>query len=255
MFRTFLIILLTWCRKGWGWLLDLLYPQDCFFCQHPSGEGGSICIDCLRQLSLRRNPSCTVCGAESTLSEGTDFICSDCLKRHPAFERVFVTARYDDAIRDLVHTFKYHAGLWLRDDLVRLMVAIYIDRIAPLDLHIDLVLPIPMQRAKLRKRGYNQAAILAKAFCHELTLPYTDKLLKRVSTGIRSQTTLHRSERFQNALAAYRIAPGANLMGKTILLIDDVITTGATCDACAHLLRKAGAKKVYVLVLARPLHT
>ncbi len=242
-------------RKLLGWSLDLLYPRDCLFCQRPAGEGGHICIDCLERLPLHRNPSCTICGAESTLSEGTDFICSDCLRERPAFERTFVAARYELAVRQLVHTFKYKRGLWLLEDLTRLLVATYIERIAPLDLHIDLVLPIPMQRAKRRKRGYNQAALLAKALCRELTLPYNDRLLKRVATGVRSQTDLSRAGRFKNALAAYRISPNANLAGKTILLIDDVITTGATCNACAHLLREAGAGKVYVLVLARPLHT
>ncbi len=240
-------------RQGVGWCLDVLYPRDCFFCQQPMFESGYLCHDCLAELTFKRNPSCIVCGAESLLSEGVDFTCSDCLRQRPAFERVFVVARYDSAFRDLIHTFKYHRGVWLLEDLVCLMVAVYIERIAPLDLGINLVLSVPMQYRKRVVRGYNQAELLARALCKELTLPYCDNVLKRVQTGVRSQTYLHRSDRFKNALSAYRLTHPERIKGKTILLVDDVITTGATCNACAHLLRQAGAAKVYVFVLSRPL--
>lgn len=240
----------TWSSR----LLDLLYPRDCTFCHQPAGDDGYICQECLERLSLHRNPSCIRCGAESALPEGYDFTCSECLQQPPAFERTFIVARYDNAFRDLIQTFKYRKGIWLTHDLVRYLVATYQLRIADAGIAIDLLVPVPMQAAKLRARGYNQAELLAKALARELHLPCATRALKRVRTGTISQTRLHRSERLANAKAAYRAARTKHLAGKTILLIDDVVTTGATCNACATLLRQAGAKAVYVLALARPFH-
>ncbi len=237
-----------------AWLLDLLYPRDCFFCERPSGEGGYICPECLERLSFHRNPSCTICGAESSLPEGADFICSECLQKAPSFTRAFIVARYDGAVRDLIHTFKYHRGLWLLEDLTRFLVADYLARISPLGLRFDAVVPVPMQPAKLRVRGFNQAELLARGVAKQLGIPLQTRLLRRVRTGVVSQTRLHREERIRNAAAAYRTAHSRRVKGKTLLLIDDVVTTGATCEVCARLLRAAGAEKVYVLALARPLN-
>ncbi|HIV09326.1 MAG TPA: ComF family protein [Candidatus Spyradenecus faecavium] len=208
-----------------GWALDALYPRDCFFCGRPSGDS-QICLECYERLTLTRHPACLVCGAESALPEGPDFVCSDCFRRRPAFTRAFIAARYDGDVRALIHAFKYHGGLWLTDDLVRILIAHYLARIAPLRLGIDAVVPVPMLR---RKR------------------------LRRVHTGVLSQTRLARAERLANAKRAYRARRRAPIRGRTILLVDDVLTTGATCDACAHALLSAGAKRVYVLALARPL--
>lgn len=240
-------------RRLFGWLLDLLYPRDCFFCGRPAGEEGHICAECLGRISFHRNPSCTLCGAESALPEGPDFICSDCLRHRPAFERAFIAARYDGAIRDLIQTFKYRRGLWLLDDLTRFLVATYLARLSPLGLRFDAVVPVPMQAAKLRTRGYNQAELLARGVARQLGIPLKTHLLRRVKTDVLSQTRLRREGRLRNAAAAYRTAHPRHLQGKTILLVDDVMTTGATCEACARLLRQAGAAKVYVLALARPM--
>ncbi len=239
-------------RRWGGWLLDAVYPRDCFFCGRPSGDS-QICQECYERLSLARNPACLICGAESAMPEGPDFVCSDCLHHRPAFARAFVAARYEGDIRDLIHAFKYHGGLWLTDDLVRILVGVYIGRIVPLRLGIDAVVPVPMLLRKRRKRGYNQAEELARLLAAQLHLPYFPKALKRVHTGVLSQTRLARGERLANAKRAYRTRRAEPLRDRTVLLIDDVLTTGATCDACAHALRAAGAKRVYVLALARPL--
>ena len=245
--------LLVTARRLLGWTLDLIYPRDCVFCERPAGDGGYICAECLSRLPLSRNPSCLICGAESAMPGGPDFICSDCLRHRPAFARAFIVARYDGAIRHLIHTFKYHGGVWLLEDLTRFLAATYIARIAPLRLRFDAIVPVPMQAAKLRARGYNQADLLARALAHALHIPCQTHLLRRVGTGVPSQTRLRREERLRNAAEAYRAAHPRHLRGKTLLLVDDVMTTGATCDVCARLLRRAGAKRVYVLALARPM--
>ena len=248
MLRRLALTLRTWG----GWALDALYPRDCLFCGRPSGDG-YVCLDCLGRLPLWRNPSCLICGAESSMPEGPDFVCSDCLRHRPAFERAFVAARYEGDVRRLIHDFKYHGGIWLTRDLARLLVALYLDRLAPLRPRIDAVVPIPMLRRKRGARGYNQAELLARELARQLHLPCRAGLLRRVATGIPSQTRLGRAERLRNAEAAFRPAHPDRLRGKTLLLVDDVLTTGATCDACARLLRRAGARRVYVLALARPL--
>lgn len=242
------------CRIWLGRILDLIYPKDCLFCRRPSGDDGYICLTCLERLSIERNPSCVCCGKESTLESGPDFTCSECLAKRPAFERAFIVARYDYAFRELIHRFKYRKGMWLKEDLARYLVALYLGKLKDACEPIDLVVPVPMQTLKRRSRGYNQAELLAQTFAKILHLPYRAHLLKRIHTGIVSQTRLHRTERLVNARAAYVYRGWRSLKGKNVLLIDDVMTTGATCNACAACLRQAGANKVYVLVLARPLN-
>ncbi len=251
MLRDIALRFLAALRRYGRWILDLAYPRDCFFCKRPTGESGHLCVECLSHLFLERGPACSICGAESMMNESEQFTCTDCLRHRPAFERAFIVARYEGDFRDLIHTFKYHNGLWLCEDLVRFLYAAYLTSLQPLGIRPDLIIPIPIQFKKLRRRGYNQAAFLARGLARELHLPCLTHILRRVPTGVLSQTRLHREQRFKNALAAYRVKPSKALLGKTVLLIDDVMTTGATVDACARLLREAGAAKVYVLVLAR----
>lgn len=238
-------------KGAWAWLMDTLYPQDCVFCDRPAQEGGHICVDCLARFPLRRNTACSICGAEGAEIDAETFVCQDCQAHRPAFKQAFIVARYEGAMRDLIQQFKYNRGLWLLGDLTRFMVAHYLVHLAPRGIAFDAIVAVPMQRDKLRRRGYNQADLLARALSRELGIPHLRHALRRVKTDISSQTRLHRAGRLRNARASYR-ANCRSLHGEMVLLVDDVITTGATCDACAAALKKAGAKRVYVLALARP---
>lgn len=241
-------------RKLIGWTLDFIYPRECAFCSQPAGEeAGYICGDCLSRISLQRYSSCEICGAESAQDEPVAFICSDCLKHRPAYRRAFIAARYAGPIRDLMQDFKYRRGLYLIPDFVRFLQATWITRLEPLNLGIEVIVPVPMHRGKFRVRGYNQAALLAKGLAQELALPCCTRALCRCRTRSASQTHLKREARLANARAAYR--PGkavAAVAGRTVLLVDDVMTTGATGNVCAEVLLAAGAKAVYFLALARP---
>lgn len=233
-------------------ILDFLYPRDCFFCRQPvDGDHGHICLDCFSKISLRRNPCCSVCGAESHLPGGPDFICAECMRHPPAYDRTVVATRYGGAVKDLVHTFKYGRGLWLTDDLVLLMQAAYVVHYQDLGRTFDLLVPVPMLPKKRRRRGYNQAEVLARALAKSLEIPCRTDILRRVATGVASQTQLHREERFANAADSYRLAKPAAIQGNRVLLIDDVMTTGATLNVCAGSLLKAGASSVSCLVLSR----
>lgn len=246
--------LLAHGRRLIGWLLDCLYPRECAFCGQPAGEeAGYICETCLGKISFRRYSSCQICGAESTQDEPTAFTCSLCLKNPPSYRRAFITVRYSGAIRDLMQSFKYRRGLYMLPDFVRFLQAAWLTQIEPLNLGIEAIVPVPMHRAKFRVRGYNQAELLATGLSNAINLPCFPHALCRHRTQHASQTNLKRDARLQNAQQAYH--PGRDIgrvAGKIVLLLDDVMTTGATAEICARTLLNSGVKEVYFLALARP---
>lgn len=232
--------------------LDLLFPRDCALCGGPLPTG-HLCPDCRRALrEAPTHPRCPRCGEEFPgLDADPAAPCAACRAHPPAYRRALIALRYDDHARALIHTFKYHRGIHLAPDLARLLRAT-LRREVP-DLTFSALVPVPITRAKLRARGYNQADLLARTLARRLGLPCLRRLLVRHDTGIFSQTRLHRAERLANAREAYALAPRApSLTGLRLLLVDDVMTTGATAQACAEALASAGAE-VYLLALARPL--
>lgn len=237
-----------------GWILDCLYPRECAFCGQPAGEeSGYICEGCLKKISFRRYSSCEICGAESTQDEPTAFICSLCLKHRPAYRRAFITMRYSGAVRELMQNFKYRRGLYMLPDFVRFLHAAWLTQIEPMNLGIEAIVPVPMHRDKFRIRGYNQAELLAKGLAGSVGVPCFAHALCRRKTQNASQTNLKREARLKNARLAYH--PGKEIQqvaGKVVLLLDDVMTTGATAESCATCLLESGAKTVYFLALARP---
>lgn len=242
--------LLRWC---WASLLDLLYPRDCVLCGKPVDRPkGCICTTCRFEVWPERHATCSICAAESYTSTQVSFICHDCHQHRPAFEKAFVALRYYSEVKDLIQTFKYRQGLWLIHDFVHFLEVVYWDDIFGQGIHIDALVPIPTYRSKLRRRGYNQAERLARFLAKRLNLPCYSNLLRRKKTKVWAQARLQRKERFAHAKNAYMIRKPMDLTGKVILLIDDVMTTGSTLNACATQLKMQGAK-VYTLVLARPI--
>ncbi|MCI6590073.1 MAG: ComF family protein [Lentisphaeraceae bacterium] len=232
-------------------VLDLLFPRDCALCQGyvPTGHLCPACRKRLREAPLHTR--CPRCGEEFPGLDAPATPCAACREHPPAFRRALIALRYDDNARALIHAFKYHRGIHLTADFVRLLRA-KLRRELP-GMTFSAVVPVPITRAKLRSRGYNQAELLARALARRLGLPCLHRLLVRHETGVFSQTRLHRAERLANAREAYALAPRApSLAGQRLLLVDDVMTTGATAQACAEALASAGAE-VYLLALARPL--
>lgn len=232
--------------------LDLFFPRDCALCGGPLPTG-HLCPDCRRQLHESPIHSrCPRCGEEFPgLDADPAAPCAACREHPPAYRRALIALRYDDNARALIHAFKYHRGVHLTAEFVRLLRATLRREVRGLT--FSAVVPVPITRAKLHARGYNQADLLARGLARRLNVPCLRHLLVRHDTGIFSQTRLHRAERLANAREAYALAPRApNLAGKRLLLVDDVMTTGATAQACAEALASAGAE-VYLLALARPL--
>ncbi|MGC9358671.1 MAG: ComF family protein, partial [Anaerolineae bacterium] len=153
---------------------------------------------------------------------------------------------FEGPLRDALHAFKYRGGRHVADVLAPKMAFVWKRQ----KMSADLLVPVPLYPSREAKRGYNQAAILASALSREIEIPTANRVLKRVR-NTPSQTGFDREGRRQNVAGAFVCADGLDLAGRTVTLVDDVATTGATLDACADALMAAGAKAISAFTLAR----
>ncbi|MGE0718067.1 MAG: ComF family protein [Alphaproteobacteria bacterium] len=233
-------------------VLDALLPPRCLACGAVVGEVGALCPECWARIGFIAAPCCARCGLPFSFDPGAAAECGDCTRRPPAFDRARAVFRYDDASRPLILGFKHgdrtHAAPAYAAWLARAA--------APLLPGTDVVVPVPMHWLRLVRRRYNQAALLANALGRRAGIPVApDALARRRATP--SQGGLRRLARFRNVAGAFVVPPGrrARVDGKRVLLVDDVLTTGATVEACARALRAAGAVRVDVATLARVVRT
>ena len=234
-----------------GNLLDFIWPRACAVCERPVDRPGRyLCTDCLNRLPLiPADGLCRRCGCDATALDG-EFLCEECRekKTRPEFDRAGSAIRFDGEARELVNSFKFRSGYYLRNDLVDLLEAMVRTRFRLEE--IDLVAPVPSTFAHRFLRGYNQCHYLAKELSRRLKLKYDAHLLKRVGHPLR-QGLLTREDRRENVIgtfaAAHRVKKGA-----TVLVVDDIMTTGATLSECAKVLKAAGAARVFAASLARP---
>ncbi len=238
-------------QQYWSWALDLFYPRDCVICGNRVTYQGYLCPTCRNDLWPERHAKCDICGIESPDEVTEHFTCPACRQHPPAFIKAFVALRYIESVKELILAFKYSKCLWLVGDFVYYLQMIYVNEILAQGISIDGIVPIPMTLKKRRYRGYNQAEILAKELAKRVGVPCYSKWLSRTASATWSQARLQRKDRLVNAKRIYHLRKPLQLKGKTLLLVDDVMTTGATVNACASLLKACGAN-VYVLVLARP---
>ncbi|MCS6828047.1 MAG: ComF family protein [Caldilinea sp.] len=231
----------TWTTAG----VDLLFPPTCVACGRP---GWRICPRCA-QLVLPMPPTlCQRCGrTQPTVVERCDFCTDDA-----AFplQRARAAALHVSPLREWIHLLKYEGRRDLAPLLARYLVAA-LDRPdwSEILLRLNAVAPVPLHDERRRERGYNQAELLAQALCERRRLPLRTDLLQR-SKLTRSQVGLNRAERQENVQDAFTAV--STCRGLSVLLIDDVYTTGATLCACASALLKMGAAAVYALTLAIP---
>lgn len=230
-------------------MLDWLYPNTCEFCGEQSDS--TICPACLAGLERVPRPICLYCGAPTYgLAEHGDS-CRAC----SPFPRDYDVARAallrTPQAMDLVHSFKYARASHLCVALAPLLADVW-EQTPELREHGDWVLvPVPVERGRLMRRGYNQAEELARALGKLRRCPVLP-LLQRVGTEYASQTRLSARERQFNARQAYRLIPGITEAPPHLLLVDDVYTTGATARACAAALRRlSGVQKIGILTLLR----
>jgi competence protein ComFC len=228
----------------------LLYPSFCRLCSEPLDEPGErvVCRACLGRLEPRRGPSCPACG-RFLEGAGGDHACARCLDRPPAFSLHRSCGAYGGALKDVILLFKYRKYAPLSRPL-----AAFACRCTEGDAGLwdgaDLLVPVPLHPARRRERGFNQSRLLARDLAGLRRLPVLKGGLVK-TRNVPPQAGLHAGERETNVKGAYAVKRRRKVEGKTLVLIDDVSTTGATVRECARVLLEAGAKEVRVLTLAR----
>ncbi|WP_305044424.1 ComF family protein [Geoalkalibacter sp.] len=233
-----------------GSLLRLLLPPCCPFCEalleDQAGFSSGFCAVCRESFRSPASPCCPRCCLPYPTQGGTDHLCEPCQRREPPFCWVAAAALYEGELREAVHRFKFGGRLDLDRPLGRLMLERLGERLrafAP-----QAVVAVPLHPRRLRERGYNQALLLARVLGKELGVAVPSAGLVR-SRETQSQQRLSRDERWRNLQGIF--VAGAGIAGRRILLVDDVVTTGATAAECARSLLAAGAASVAVAALAR----
>jgi ComF family protein len=237
----------AWAGAGRA-LIDALLPPLCLRCGEIVAEPGALCAACWPALSFIAPPHCTCCGVPFAEELGPDALCADCLRRRPGFREARAALVYDAHSRRLVLPFKHGD----RTDLAKACGRWMTQAGAELIARADLIAPVPLHWRRLFLRRYNQAGLLAQIVARGAQAKLIPDLLRRRRwTG--SQAGLAARERRRNVRLAFDVHPRwiGELEGRSVLLVDDVLTTGATVEACSHALRKGGAGDVDVLTLAR----
>ncbi|GLK68447.1 amidophosphoribosyltransferase [Hansschlegelia plantiphila] len=228
-------------------LLDFALPPQCLACAKPVTEAGGLCVACWSGLRLIERPYCERLGAPFPADYGPGLLSPAAIANPPAYDRARAVARFDGAARELVHRLKYADGVHLARPLGAMMARAGHELLTP----ETLVLPVPLHRGRLWRRRFNQAALLAREAARATKAELRADLLLRVK-ATRPQVGLTAAQRAENLAGAFRIADGAAaaLRGRRVVLVDDVLTTGATVDRLSRLVRRAGASSVDVLVFA-----
>ncbi len=229
-------------------MLDLLLPPRCYGCGEEVQKQGTLCASCWSGLRFITNPRCRLCGYPFDYALPDSSLCGACLARPPTYDKAVSALVYDDASRKLILSFKHGDRTETSPSLAQIMAQAGQDCLE----QADLIVPVPLHRGRLFSRRYNQSALLARSLSSISGLPWSPYLLERCKRTT-SQGGLNRAQRARNVRDAFRTRRGkaAAVAGRHVLLVDDVLTTGATVEACTSCLRKAGAASILVLTLAR----
>ena len=231
-----------WFRRRWAGLVENLYPVACLYCAAPLTGRFRICPACESQLPWLGRRQCPRCARPGTDPHAP---CGRCQRRPPAFATVYAALQYTEPVPDWVQDLKYRQHLGLAPTLGQLIAEGLVGEGDP----GDLIVPVALHRQRLARRGFNQAQLLGRELRRTTALPMDLNALQR-TRATRPQVTLTDDHRGTNVRGAFRAQP-ARVRSRRILLVDDVITTGATVDAAAEALLAAGAKRVAVAAIAR----
>lgn len=230
---------------------NIVYPKTCHICKNkvtPASVAELVCTACWSKIKLNLPPFCRSCGRNLTGRKSVKNVCSSCIRQTLYFDRAFSPCLYEGTIKELIHAFKYTGKDYLSAILAKPMIEFIKEYNLPIRI-IDAIMPIPLSKTKLREREFNHALLLARHIAGEFNKQVAeDKLLRLRNT--RSQTELDDAGRFLNVKDAFSVNNRQAINGKNILLIDDVLTTGATASEAAKALKMSGTNIVYVLTLA-----
>lgn len=233
-------------------LINLLYPTSCSSCGSPAPT--YLCDVCRAAIRLRPATSCcALCGKimMEPVSAGTvAAVCGPCHDHPPRFDRARSAAEFKSPVRDMIHKFKYSNATWLCRDLTDLLEGCVTAHYGTEK--IDCLCPVPLNRVKARARGYNQAEVLGESLAKRLQVQMLPEILAR-TRNTPTQTRLNADARRSNVAGAFASPPSLRpwTYGRNILLIDDVMTTGATLSECAAALKANGAERVIAATVAR----
>jgi competence protein ComFC len=235
-------------QKGVSFLkafLDIILPPVCYVCGKSCQNAHGICDACLGTVKHIAPPVCARCGRRVIAGNP---VCGECLRKESYLEQAWSCCSYENTIKECIHLFKYKGYVGLIDFFDDIMTAFarnygIVDR-------VDLIVPVPMFPTKQRARGYNHADMLARTLSKKCSLPRDARNLKKIR-WTRPQNELDRKMRSRNVKDTFLVVDRGAFSGKSILLVDDVYTTGATLNECARMLLKAKAEKIFSLTLAR----
>lgn len=223
-------------------VMDLFYPPSCGGC---GALGARWCADCAQNTTEIALPFCPICGNPNSTNDP----CQRCKKTRPLFTALRSYTVFAGPIREAIHKLKYQRDIGLGEALSRPMI----NSFQKLNWSLDMITSVPLGLARFKERGYNQATLLARPVSLYLKIPFSTQLLMR-TRETRSQVGLTVNERQENMAGAFQ-AKRELVLGKNILIVDDVATSGATLNACAEALLAAGAAQVYGFSLARAVYS
>lgn len=230
-------------------LLDLIFPRHCIVCgkENPSGEFRYLCEDCANKPFITQVERCKCCAEIVSMPCS---ICAKCASDELYFEKSLVVCEYADAGRSLVLELKYHGGIYVAEDMARLL-----NRVANFREYFDgaILVPAPLHSKRMRKRAYNQSEVFCRAIVNlypELNLKVENLLLRKKFTP--TQTALSKKDRIENVRGAFAVNGGLNISKSAkIIVADDVMTSGATLNECARTLKRAGFENISAFAFAR----